>query len=262
MCFVEDVVSTVLALETSIFHAYARIAAGTDAEGLHDLRIAIRRIRSLLKPLGLDSANGELEAAAAAVGRSTTPIRDLEVMATELERRGMQAESQWRRYRVARWYGSIGADPDIKILLAKLDEWPMRLRAATADKHEEKLKASTTRRLRKQLVQLANALNDPGHDRHEIRLLVKRARYSQEAFPSLFPLPAELFGKLKHLQSALGDWHDRHQWCLRSKQEPDLLPLVTAWRAVERETYAVAEHDIVQLAPALAGYLGQAHPVS
>ncbi|MNG18229.1 CHAD domain protein [compost metagenome] len=104
---------------------------------------------------------------------------------------------------------------------------------------------------------LSLALNDAGHDRHEIRLLVKRARYSQEAYPTLHPLPPELLQGLKHLQSALGDWHDMHQWCLKAELEPDLAPLVGLWKETERKAYAAAEADIEALAPCLSSFLGR-----
>lgn len=49
------------------------------------------------------------------------------------------------------------------------------------------LEAEASKRIRHQLRKLLAALDDPGHDLHDIRLLVKRARYSQEAYPDLCP---------------------------------------------------------------------------
>ncbi|MDF5985004.1 CHAD domain-containing protein [Pseudomonas aeruginosa] len=46
-------IRTVSGLEVEVMHAYARIVEGTDPEALHDLRVAARRLRSLLKPLRL-----------------------------------------------------------------------------------------------------------------------------------------------------------------------------------------------------------------
>ncbi|WP_368858818.1 CHAD domain-containing protein, partial [Croceibacter atlanticus] len=62
--------------------------ARTDSEALHDLRIAVRRIRSLLRPMRSMSGVMALNNAAAEVGRLTTPARDIEVLIEELEERG------------------------------------------------------------------------------------------------------------------------------------------------------------------------------
>ncbi|MDF5879472.1 CHAD domain-containing protein [Pseudomonas aeruginosa] len=53
MAFAASVIRTVSGLEVEVMHAYARIVEGTDPEALHDLRVAARRLRSLLKPLRL-----------------------------------------------------------------------------------------------------------------------------------------------------------------------------------------------------------------
>ena len=51
MSAVDQIITQFLTLETALFHAYARLAARTDGEALHDLRINLRRLRSLLHPL-------------------------------------------------------------------------------------------------------------------------------------------------------------------------------------------------------------------
>lgn len=85
------------------------------------------------------------------------------------------------------------------------------------------LEAEASKRIRHQLRKLLAALDDPGHDLHDIRLLVKRARYSQEAY--LTSAPA---GKgARHAENATdhaGDWHDHQQWCLRADEQADLRP--------------------------------------
>lgn len=47
MSFVDKFVAQILALEVALYHSRARLQARTDSEALHDLRIAVRRIRSL-----------------------------------------------------------------------------------------------------------------------------------------------------------------------------------------------------------------------
>jgi CHAD domain-containing protein len=88
MSFVDDFVAQIISLEVSLYHSRARLQANSDSEALHDLRIAVRKIRSLLRPLRDMPQVVELNQAAAEVGRATTPTRDLEVIVDELRKMG------------------------------------------------------------------------------------------------------------------------------------------------------------------------------
>ena len=65
MAFVNEYVKEIIELEVALFHARARLEVSADDEALHDLRICIRRIRSLLSPLrsiaATSSATASLE---------------------------------------------------------------------------------------------------------------------------------------------------------------------------------------------------------
>ena len=63
---------------------------------------------------------------------------------------------------------------------------------------------------------------DPAHDRHRLRLLIKRARYGDEAYPQLDHAGKQLRRLLKQAQGDLGDWHDRLQWLLQARDHADL----------------------------------------
>ncbi len=255
MKFTDKVVARVLGIEVDLYQAYARVIYETDSEALHDFRIALRRLRSLLNPLGVKEACALLNAAATEAGRLTTPIRDMEVMAAELQAHGLLLAARTRRQAVSKAYRGLDASPVVDQLFEALNEWPATFRAALKDAPHGHPKAHAAKRIRKQLCCLSDALNDPGHDRHEIRLLVKRARYSQESFPTLFPVTPELLSGLKQLQGALGDWHDRHQWCLKAEHEPDLRPLVAEWAAAEQGALVAAEEVIASLAGRLTDFL-------
>ena len=82
-------------------------------------------------------------------------------------------------------------------------------------------------------------LQDPSHDRHRLRLLIKRVRYAAEAYPELDKLPVKAVLRLKQAQGALGDWHDCWQWLLQAEHQADLQPCVTIWR----RTMAQAEGE-------------------
>ena len=51
MAFIEDIVTQLRRLETALNEALLRLQQAQDSEALHDLRVCLRRIRSLLRPL-------------------------------------------------------------------------------------------------------------------------------------------------------------------------------------------------------------------
>lgn len=255
MDFLDVVVARVIGIEVDLFHAYARVVSETDAEALHDFRIGQRRLRSLLKTLGMKSISADLEKATSAVGKMTTPVRDLEVMAEELERHGLIELAQLRRLKVSYWYKTADENPLIRGLFTELADWPDTFRREIGYIHIRHLKKRTTRGISRQLQRLSLALSDPAHDRHDIRLRIKHARYSQEAYPELYPLPGHLLSELKQLQSSLGSWHDCHQWCLKAKVEPDLEALIATWSQAKSEALQAAEQRITPLAVELAKFL-------
>ncbi len=248
MATVDAIIAHVVTLEVSLYHACARLEARTDPEALHDLRIAVRRLRSLLKPLRDRDGVGELEGAAAAVGRLTTPVRDLEVLIEELRSRGLSEAAGAREATLASRHGEIVQSPELRQLFACLDAWPADFRAARREGELRRLDKLLGKRLRRQMVRLQSALADRQHDPHRIRLLVKRNRYAADAYPQHSPISAEAVIALKAMQGRLGAWHDRYQWCLKAAEESDLAPLLRQWQNEASAALAQAEDQ----APALA----------
>ena len=247
MAFVDQYVAEFVGLEVKLLNARERLRAGTDEEALHDLRIAVRRIRSLLIPVRHLEEVQRLKLAAAEVGRDTTPVRDLEVMALELEERGLHAAATARRAKLGDKYPSIARSAVLDRLFAALDAWPSTIRASSAGHDDKALRQAVNKALTKLLDKLHLAVDDPGHDQHELRILVKRARYLTEAFPDLSPLSSKAAKSLKKAQGALGSWHDHHQWCLRAQDELDLRPLETVWTQASENELAQAEVELKAL---------------
>ncbi|KAA0981150.1 CHAD domain-containing protein [Pseudomonas sp. ANT_J28] len=177
MAFVDKFVAEILALQVSLYHSRARLEMRTDGEALHDLRIAVRRIRSLLRPMRAMSEAAALNNAAAAVGQLTTPTRDLEVMIHELESRGFLTQAQLRKERLAASYSKILKSPALSHLFDQLDVWPSAFRAAEANGDLKNAQPQIEKALKKQIDRLHSAVDDAGFDRHELRILVKRTRY-------------------------------------------------------------------------------------
>lgn len=254
MPVVDAVIAQALKLETSLYHAYARLAAGTDGEALHDLRINVRRLRSLLRPLRGKNDVAPLDAAAAEVGKLTTPVRDLEVLADELQRRGLDGPAASRRAILSSSYACIVESSTLQQLFARLDEWPAGFRAAQRDGELRQLDQLLAKRLRKQVMRLKEALATPEHDPHRLRLLAKRTRYASDAYPRHSPISPAAATALKAVQSALGSWHDRYQWCLKAAQEPDLQPLRQQWRSEADAALKQTEAELLHLAESLPNW--------
>jgi CHAD domain-containing protein len=251
MSVVDTIIAHILELEISLYHASARLEARTDPEALHDLRINVRRLRSLLKPLrGKDGVN-ELDGAAAAVGQLTTPVRDLEVLIDELRSRGLSEAADTREATLASHYSEIVHSPELQQLFTCIDAWPADFRVAQRAGELRRLDKLLGKRLRRQMVRLQSALADRQHDPHRIRLLVKHNRYAADAYPQHSPISPEAAVTLKAMQASLGAWHDRYQWCLKAAQEPDLEPLQLQWQSEASAALAQAEGKLLAFAELL-----------
>jgi CHAD domain-containing protein len=227
---INRLVAHVLGVEVRLLACQARLSARTDPEALHDLRTTVRRLRSLLRPLrGLPGVE-QLEAAASRVGDLTTPLRDREVMAAYLLEHDQPAAANRRMAQLAEAYPAVATSSELAHLLMILDAFPRFLRASQRQGLLKDLRKRIEKRLAKQWKKLDKALHDPAHDRHRLRLLIKRVRYGIEAYPELDRLPKEALPRLKSAQSALGDWHDCVQWLAMAEQEADLQPCVEVWK--------------------------------
>lgn len=247
MSFVDDFVAQIISLEVSLFRSHARIKAKSDSEALHDLRIAVRKIRSLLRPLRNMPEVAALNQSAAEVGRATTLTRDLEVIIGELQKRGYSHQAESRSAARIKQYRKIAVSPLLEKLFTQLDQWPELFRTAERAGELVDVKRQIEKALKKRITQLIAGLRDKDFDRHELRIIVKNARYLSDAFPTLSPLKAKSRDQLKSVQTSLGSWHDHHQWCLRAEAEPDLLEIAPYWKVASEQALADAELKLASL---------------
>lgn len=251
MSFVNKLVAQVLSLQMALFENYARLEAQTDTQALHDIRINLRRLRSLLRPLRKIAPVSELSQAAAALSRITTPIRDLEVLVDELHTRGCVPQAATRNAQLMQRYQNVLQENAFATLITQLDAWPAAFRAANSAGEFKHIKKLIARHLKKHIEHLRKALQDPQLDRHQLRLMVKHVRYADEAYPRLSPLSAPVRAALKRVQSTLGDWHDNAEWCQSSHAEKDLQVLIVHWRIAAHLALKNAELEIAKLAKLL-----------
>ena len=247
---INRLVAHVLGLEVRLLACQARLSARTDPEALHDLRTTVRRLRSLLRPLrGLPGVE-QLEAAASGVGDLTTPLRDREVLAAYLLEHDQPEAAHRRMAQMAEAYPAVATSPEVAQLLMILDAFPRFLRASQRQGLLKGLRQRIEKRLAKQWKKLDQALHDPAHDRHRLRLLIKRVRYGIDAYPELDRLPKAAMPRLKSAQGALGDWHDCLQWLAMAEQETDLQPCVAAWKTAMAKAEDRADRVLDKLSAA------------
>lgn len=245
--FTDSYVVEIRSLEETLLGAYRRLDEGVDGEALHDLRIAVRRIRSLTAPLRSQPESHALREAAADVGRLTTPTRDLEVLIVELQQRGHHSLADARRPRLQAEHRQIVAAPELQRLFAALQQWPVAFRTSKLGEDAHALKRIIGKALTRQVDKLHAALKDAEFDRHQLRILVKRTRYLIDAFPQLSHLPTVATRSLKKAQAALGAWHDHFQWGLATRRESDLQPLAPQWEDASEQELKEAEVALSEL---------------
>lgn len=244
---VDQLVAQVIGLEVGLLSCQARLANVTDDEALHDLRTTVRRLRSLLRPLrGLPGVE-QLEAAASGIGQLTTPLRDREVLAAYLHLHGHHEAADRRTRQQPATYRQVAQGPELAQLLLIIDAFPRFIRASQRQKLLKGLRPRIEKRLAKQWQKLDEALHDPSHDRHRLRLLIKRVRYAAEAYPQLGKLPAKAMSHLKSAQGALGDWHDCWQWLAQAEHQADLQPCVAVWHRTMAEAEGHADRVLDKL---------------
>ena len=247
---VDRIIANIVRLEVRLLACQARLQADTDPEALHDLRTTVRRLRSLLRPLRGLPGVVQLEMSASQVGILNTPLRDLEVLAAHLQQQGYPVQAARRFEQLSGSYAAVADSAQLTQLLMILDVFPRFIRAAQREGMLRGLRQRIEGVLDKQWQTLEKALNDPGHDRHRVRLLIKRVRYAAEAYPQLDRLPVLVLGRLKEAQKALGEWHDAWQWLVQAEHQPDLQPCVEQWQAALERGEKRADRALVKLSAA------------
>jgi CHAD domain-containing protein/CYTH domain-containing protein len=207
--------------------AGARLGQAGDNEALHDFRVAIRRLRSLLRAyrdLTDEVIPRRLRRRLRSIARSTNTSRDLEVklgwLASERDalRPRDRTGEQWLADRLL--LDREAADRNALSLVAR-DLTPLAL--ALADRLDDilprtgvggvafaRLVADLVRELTHELEQHLVRITgiEAQEEAHDARIAGKRVRYLLEPLTASVPLATELVTRLKSLQDLLGDMHD------------------------------------------------------
>jgi CHAD domain-containing protein len=214
----------------------ATVREDEDPEGVHDMRVAIRRLRGTLEPAEPfypPKAYKRALRRVKALARSLGAVRDADVHLISLRKRLNKAAPD-EQAGIAGLIDNIvtdrlGSRADLDPVL---DRWEgphadhlVEVRDLLAkargrkqkDRTRDSVAAVALRSLSARLEELGDSvgiLSTPDHgdaeEFHEVRIVAKRLRYTLEIFsPVLGPDIDDLLAELKTLQDLLGDLHDR-----------------------------------------------------
>lgn len=185
---------------------------GYDPVRLYNLRVAMRRIRSILKQIGSEEAR-KLRKAWGRMASVTGPARDWDVFITSAENLlGLETAGEFTSFNGER----ISVCRKSVLQMIESDAWARHWKdwnqflekADEAPLDPEQAGAALA-------IALANALRrhkramKKGSDKrwHKYRIAVKEVRYVAEANTGIDGMEA-LVATCKPLQTLLGDWHD------------------------------------------------------
>jgi len=206
--------------------AHERLTRKDDADALHDFRVALRRLRSLLRvyrDVLEEAVPRRLVRRLRKIARATNASRDLEVKLGWLETQ--RGEFRPRDAVGLRWlvnrlaarkaeadtaaFAEVGRDlpRTIPALQRRIASLPRRLPdTPPLALVTQGLIRSLEAELRTHLDQVRNS--DHQEEAHAARIIGKRVRYLLETLDDLIPHAAEMARRFKQLQDALGDMHD------------------------------------------------------
>ena len=190
--------------------AATRLARATGAEPLHDFRVAVRRLRSLMRALRpwLPHLKRRHERRLGRLARSTNQVRDAQVHLAWLRGPGRQVAIASRR---------AGYELVVSRLETRLHQGPL---ATELVERFRRLGTKLTRRLHRsvpagpdafttRMALVGGAADQEGA--HRARIEGKRLRYLLEPTRSWRSAGARrLLARLKDAQTALGELHDAH----------------------------------------------------
>jgi CHAD domain-containing protein len=206
-------------LDAALAFAIARVVGHLDDEAIHDLRVAIRRIRTLLKmarPLFGRFHADAVRKAFADVMRATGELRDEEVLEQTLDGLSERpAFVEWRRARGAH-QKKLRRAASAAVEHGELDRARLMLRAllvfpfdASRNAPLSKFARRTATRARRMLERNRGVKLDDTKGLHDLRIAYKELQYSVELLAEALPQNARALREpATIIQKRLGEIHD------------------------------------------------------
>lgn len=264
--------------------AATRLLAGTDVEALHDLRVALRRLRSLMTFFEDELADGvrrKVRRRVRAIARATGAARDAEVQLAWIE--AQLSRHDWTERAGARWWAaSLSADkedayeelkddlvPELLEILPELEESLAQFRerrSLRGDRPAARFGERVARHLRAESTRLASALAsvrtvDDERIAHQARIHGKRLRYLIEPLKNELEEAREGTKALRALQEKLGSLNDLAVRTQALSEAMEAQALDRARRLAHAATQSHGELDepLAGEEPGLASLLREAH---
>lgn len=203
-------------LTASLEQAAAALQGGYQPQELYALRVGMRRIRSMLKPLESTRAR-RFRKAWGGFAAVTNQARDWDVFLVAgqdiLDAQAFAAFQSGNAARVSRCHEDVMELLQSAPWRRHLQEWRRYLDQSSDDAQAHSADpASIEWAVERARSVLAAALQS-GEDRswHKLRIAVKEVRYQAESGPGGLPQndrQGELIEQCKPLQALLGGWHD------------------------------------------------------
>jgi inorganic triphosphatase YgiF len=260
---------------TGLGHLVMNQPAGLagDAEGVHQMRVAVRRLRAalmLFKPHLEPLATARFEAALRHSGRIFGEARDWDVFCLQIlpEVRGVAGAAGWsdllehpaleRRRAAHRDFAEELRRPPLTALVLGLAAWAEQARTTPGLIGDDELQRPIEDLCPQLLDRLARKVDKRGRhidrsdtDRHALRKSLKKLRYAIDYVQSLYPhkVVKPYLRACKKLQQALGDINDTVAatalaQSLADETRPDLAPAIGALANSLDRRHAKALQDL------------------
>jgi CHAD domain-containing protein len=211
---------TLRRLDVDVKKAVPRVVAGGDAEAIHDLRVAIRRLRTLLRlarPVFGRFHADAVRLAYTQVFRATGELRDEEVLDETLDSVKLDEPSfvAWRALRAAR-ERRLRRAAVAKVRGGELTQAAQLLKALVTlpvvprrDENLAKFARRCVERARRRVERRRDVPPDDVVGLHDLRIAYKELRYASELLAAALPLDlASLAEPAARFQKRLGEIHD------------------------------------------------------
>jgi CHAD domain-containing protein len=208
------------AFDDALMDAQPRVLRNLDREAVHDLRVALRRLRTLLKlarPVFGAFHTDAVRQAFAALQTSTGDLRDEEALSDTLDGLGLDHPplAAWRARRAARdkrLRGSLAS----RLRRGELDRARAMLHALLTlpvrpdrDAALAKFGRREVQKARRGVESRRDAAPDDVVGLHDLRIAYKKLRYAVEIFKDALPADlAAMADPAARFQKRLGDLHD------------------------------------------------------
>ena len=189
-----------------------RLSSEKHAKAVHGFRTSSRRLETLLEEIAprRDRHRKKLLKMLSAIRRRAGKVRDLDVQLEALRTLKVPQEPRRKTHLMQSLIElRLKREAKLRKLLRKQDIRDMHKRFKQAYKGFETEGARDPLAVARQI--LASAITAgssmDGEKLHRCRIAVKRARYAAE-LAEKSPPATQFIGEVKHMQDALGNWHD------------------------------------------------------